>query len=80
MYSILEVSLEDWPDRVIPDLGDLDLGGEASMAGADLVPVKKKCGAWRWTIDYRAVNRVTVPDSFPTPRIDSLIDSLGGRP
>ena len=46
--------------------------------GSALVPVKKKDGSWRWTIDYRAVNKVTVPDSFPTPRIDSLIDSLGG--
>ena len=46
--------------------------------GSALVPVLKKDNMLRWTVDYRLVNRVTVPDSFPTPRIDALLEGLGG--
>ena len=42
-----------------------------------IVLVKKKDSTLRLCVDYRKLNTVTQKDSFPLPRIDCLLDSLG---
>ena len=46
--------------------------------GAPVLFVKKKDGSLRLCIDYRELNKVTVKNKYPLPRIDDLFDQLQG--
>ncbi|XP_074271319.1 uncharacterized protein LOC141595254 [Silene latifolia] len=50
----------------------------ASPWGSPVLFVKKKDGSMRLCIDYRELNRVTVKNKYPLPRIDDLFDQLRG--
>ena len=43
-----------------------------------VVLVRKSDGTIRFCIDFRNLNKVTVADSYPLPRMDQLLDDLGG--
>ncbi|MCI60061.1 RNA-directed DNA polymerase (Reverse transcriptase), partial [Trifolium medium] len=46
--------------------------------GAPVLLVKKKDGSMRLCIDYRQLNKVTLKNKYPLPRIDDLMDQLVG--
>ncbi len=39
--------------------------------------VPKSDGSFRFCTDYRKINAVTVPDSYPLPRMEDCIDNIG---
>ncbi|GJU71164.1 putative reverse transcriptase domain-containing protein [Tanacetum coccineum] len=49
-----------------------------SSWGAPVLFVKKKYGSMRMCIDYHELNKLTVKNRYPLPRIDDLFDQLQG--
>jgi hypothetical protein len=51
-----------------------------SPYGSPILFVKTKDGGLRMVIDYRALNKLTIKNRYPLPRIDDLFDQLAGSP
>jgi hypothetical protein len=49
-----------------------------SPFGAPVLLVKKPDGSWRFCVDYRALNQITVKNGHALPRIDDLLDKIQG--
>ncbi|KAL7726291.1 hypothetical protein ACLKA6_008470 [Drosophila palustris] len=47
-----------------------------SPHSAPIVLVKKKTGDWRMCIDYRQLNAHSIPDAYPVPRINHILERL----
>ncbi|GJX80243.1 putative reverse transcriptase domain-containing protein [Tanacetum coccineum] len=50
----------------------------SSPWGAPVLFVKKKDGSFRMCIDYQELNKLTMKNRYPLPRIDDLFDQLQG--
>jgi hypothetical protein len=48
----------------------------SSPCGSLIVMVTKKDDTWRMCVNYRALNKITVKNRYPHPRIDDLLDQL----
>ena len=50
----------------------------SSPWSAPIILVDKSDGSVRFCVDYRKLNLVTKPDAYPMPRLDNLIETIGG--
>ncbi|GKC49889.1 retrotransposon protein, putative, ty3-gypsy subclass [Tanacetum coccineum] len=71
-----------YPEDLSEQLKELSDKGfirpSSSPWGAPVLFVKKKDGSFRMCIDYRELNKLTVKNRYPLPRIDDLFDQLQG--
>ena len=70
-------------DDVKSYLNDLIINGwireSKSSYASPIVCVRKKDGSMRLCVDYRKLNLKMIPDRHPIPRVQDLLDGLGGQ-
>lgn len=65
---------------IIDELKEADIVEDSeSPYASPILLVKKKTGDVRMCVDYRELNKKTVPDKYPLPRIDDQLDRLHGN-
>ena len=73
-YRMAPIELKELKEQLVELLDKGFISPSASPWGAPVLFVKKKDGSLRLCIDYRELNRVTIKNKYPLPRIDDLFD------
>jgi hypothetical protein len=77
-YRLAPPEMKELFDQLQELLGKEFIRPSSSPWGAPTLFVKKKDGSQRMCIDYRELNKRTVKNRYPLPRIDDLFDQLQG--
>ncbi|KAJ9520962.1 hypothetical protein QJQ45_014157 [Haematococcus lacustris] len=76
-YSLKE--MDEMRKQVAELLAKKLIEPSSSPYGAPVLFVQKRDGTLRMCIDFRALNKLTVRDRYPLPRIDDLFDRVQGK-
>jgi len=77
-YRMAPVELAELKKQIEDLLEKKFIRPSASPWGAPILLVKKKDGSSRLCVDYRQLNKLTIKNKYPLPRIDDLLDQLRG--
>ena len=77
-YRMAPLELKEWKLQLQELLEKGFIRPSVSPWGAPVLFVKKKDDTLRLCIDYRQLNKLTVKNKYPLPRIDDLFDQLKG--
>lgn len=77
-YRLPPPEMQELSSQLQELLGKGFIRPSSSPWGAPILFVKKKDGSHRMCIDYRELNKLTVKNRYPLPRIDDLFDQLQG--
>ncbi|GJZ72300.1 putative reverse transcriptase domain-containing protein [Tanacetum coccineum] len=77
-YQLAPSEMKELSDQ-LQELSDKGFIRSSSLPwGAPVLFVKKKDGSFRMCINYQELNKLTVKNRYPLPRIDDLFDQLQG--
>ncbi|GKD08485.1 putative nucleotidyltransferase, ribonuclease H, partial [Tanacetum coccineum] len=77
-YRLAASELEELPGQ-LKELQDKGfIRPSSSPWGASVLFVKKKDSSFRMCIDYKELNKLTVKNRYPLPKIDDLFDQMQG--
>ncbi|XP_023773747.1 uncharacterized protein LOC111922420, partial [Cyanistes caeruleus] len=77
-YRMAPAELKELKEQLQELLDKGFIRPSVSPWGAPVLFVKKKDGTMRMCIDYRQLNKATIKNKYPLPRIDDLFDQLQG--
>nr|GEY75286.1 putative reverse transcriptase domain-containing protein [Tanacetum cinerariifolium] len=75
-YRMDLIELKELKDQLQELLERGSIRPSVSPWGTPVLFVKKKDGSMRLCIDYRELNKITIRNRYPLPRIDDLFDQL----
>nr|GEX72643.1 putative reverse transcriptase domain-containing protein [Tanacetum cinerariifolium] len=75
-YRLAPYELKELSDQLKELFENEFIRPSSSPWGASVLFVKKKDGSFRMCIDYQELNKLTVKNWYPLPRIDDLFDQL----
>ncbi|XP_073022270.1 uncharacterized protein [Primulina eburnea] len=77
-YRMAPAEMKELKEQLQELLDKKQVRPSSSPWGAPVLFVKKKDGRMRLCIDYRELNKITIKNKYPLPRIDDLFDQLKG--
>jgi Reverse transcriptase (RNA-dependent DNA polymerase) len=78
IYRLSQPEMEELKKQIAELLLKGYIEPSTSPYGAPVLFVRKKDGSLRMCVDYRALNKITIKNKYPLPRIDDLLDRLNG--
>ena len=77
-YRMAPSEMRELREQIQQLLGQGFIRRSTSPWGAPVLFVKKRDGSLRLCVDYRELNKATMRNKYPLPRIDDLFDQLRG--